>query len=243
MSSASLQGLFRSVCSRRSALLSAGRGRLFSSAAGAPGGTAVEVPRLHYFQFRGRALACRVALFNALGKDGWEDNRISLPRFKKAPKSPQNPDRVQAEFVTNNLPQLDLPCGTKVSLVGGIHLTYSLCTSSSKCILFLSSHHPHLISSFTALTTLFAHQVTQSHAIARFAAKLEHPAKLPTHFCPDLYPQNLKAALLVDEVIAIVDQILLLTPKDPDPEIRTKHRAEYHTSGFLRVGRSVAVLQ
>jgi hypothetical protein len=47
------------------------------------------VPRLHYFAFRGRALACRVALFNSLGKDGWKDERVSLPRFKKAPKPPQ----------------------------------------------------------------------------------------------------------------------------------------------------------
>ena len=61
------------------------------------------------------ALECRVALFNALGKDGWTDQRVSLPRFKKAPKLEQNPDRVNSEYVTNNLPQLDLPCGTKLS--------------------------------------------------------------------------------------------------------------------------------
>ena len=68
-------------------------------------------------------------LFNSLGKDGWNDKRISLPRFKKAPKLTPNPDRIHSEYVTNNLPQLTLPCGLKI---------------------------------------------TQSHAIARYAAKYTH---------------------------------------------------------------------
>jgi glutathione S-transferase len=148
------------------------------------------VPKLHYFAFRGRALACRVALFNSLGKEGWADERVSLPRFKKAPKPASNPDRVNAEYITNNLPQLDLPCGTKLS---------------------------------------------QSHAIARYAAKLI-PADPPPHFVPELYPSDAKSAMLVDEAIAVVDQILLLTPKDGDPAVRAKQREEYKTSGFLRVG-------
>jgi hypothetical protein len=46
----------------------------------------MTLPTLLYFGFRGRAFASRVALFNALGKEGWTDQRISLPRFKKAPK-------------------------------------------------------------------------------------------------------------------------------------------------------------
>lgn len=149
-----------------------------------------SLPTLHYFAFRGRALACRVALFNALGKDGWNDARVSLPRFKKAPKPAQNPERVNSEFVTNNLPQLDLPCGRKVS---------------------------------------------QSHAIARYAAKLS-PPQLPPHFVPDLYPSDARSALLVDEAVSVVDQILLLTPKDSDPTVRSENREAYHTSGFLRVG-------
>lgn len=151
-----------------------------------------SLPTLHYFAFRGRALACRVALFNALGKDGWTDTRVSLPRFKKAPKPEQNPDRVNSEYVTNNLPQLNLPCGTRV---------------------------------------------TQSHAIARYAAKLSLPAsKAPKHFVPNLYPSDEKGALIVDEAIAVVDQILLLTPKDLDPATRAKAREVFHQSGFLRVG-------
>jgi len=150
------------------------------------------LPKLHYFAFRGRALACRVALFNSLGKDGWVDQRVSLPRFKKAPKPAQNLDRVNSEYVTNNLPQLDLPCGTKIS---------------------------------------------QSHAIARYAAKLStSEAQLADHFVPTLYPSDARSALLVDEAIAVVDQILLLTPKDADPATRAKNREEYHSSGFLRIG-------
>ena len=147
-------------------------------------------PTLLYFAFRGRALACRVALFNSLGKDGWKDERVSLPRFKKTPKPPQNPDRVDAEYVTNNLPQLNLPCGTKVS---------------------------------------------QSHAIARYAARME-PNEAPAHYLPDLYPSDAKGALLVDEAVAVVDQILLLTPKDEDAAVRAKNRDVFQQSGFLRVG-------
>merc|ERR1719387_1537567 len=150
------------------------------------------LPTLHYFAFRGRALACRVALFNVLGKDGWADNRVSLPRFKKQERLAQNPDRVNAEYVTNNLPQLNLPCGTKVS---------------------------------------------QSHAIARYAARLSPPEnELPAHFVRDLYPQDPKSAMLVDEAVATVDQILLLTPKDADAAVRAQNREAYQNSGFLRVG-------
>jgi glutathione S-transferase len=150
------------------------------------------LPTLQYFAFRGRAFASRVALFNSLGKDGWVDERVSLPRFKKVPKPERNPDRVNSEYVTNNLPQLILPCGTKI---------------------------------------------TQSHAIARYAAKISPPAlRLPEHFCPNLYPADPQKALIVDEAIAVIDQILLLTPKDADPETRAKNRHDYHTSGFLRVG-------
>ena len=155
------------------------------------------LPIFHYFQFRGRALASRVALFNSLGKDGWIDKRISLPRFKKFPKDMYHhapSERVRtAEYVTNNLPQLNLLCGTKIS---------------------------------------------QSHAIARYAAKLSWNVSeedLPHHHVPNLYPTNPKDALMVDEAVAIVDQILLLTPKDDDKATRSKNRQAYHESGFLRV--------
>jgi len=157
-------------------------------------------PKLYYFAFRGRALACRVALFNSLGKEGWIDKRVSLPRFKKdsnnTPK--QNPDRLESnnEYITNNLPQLDLPCGTRVS---------------------------------------------QSHAIARYAARLQPKAtNLPLHFLRNLYPSDNKIdAMIVDEAVAIVDQILLLTPKDADPVTRKTRREEYQDNGFLRVGMEV----
>jgi len=155
-----------------------------------------SLPTLHYFAFRGRALACRVALFNALGPTGWIDTRVSLPKFKQEPKPARNPDRLTngTTYVTNNLPQLNLPDGTKV---------------------------------------------TQSHAIARYAAKLSSVGSsttFPEYHVKDLYPTDPQRALLVDEAISVVDQILLLTPKDPDVEVRAKRRREYHESGFLRVG-------
>jgi len=153
----------------------------------------MSLPTLHYFAFRGRALGCRVALFNALGKEGWTDTRVSLPRFKKANKPARNPQRIHSEYVTNNLPQLNLPSGASV---------------------------------------------TQSHAIARYAAKLR-PPQLPDHYVADLYPECPEQALLVDEAIAIVDQILLLTPKDADADVRGKNRDVFQDSGFLRVGMEV----
>ena len=153
---------------------------------------AAQIPTLKYFAFRGRALASRVALFNALGKEGWVDERVSLPRFKKAQPFPtSSADRTKAEYVTNNLPQLNLPCGLRVS---------------------------------------------QSHAIARYAAKLSPPAgETPVHFVP-LYPSDPRQALLVDEAVAVVDQILLLTPKDEDAETKKRNREAFAKSGFLRVG-------
>ena len=149
------------------------------------------LPTLKYFAFRGRALAARVSLFNSLGKDGWKDERLSLPRFKKTQTAEQlGPERVNAEYVTNNLPQLDLPCGTKVS---------------------------------------------QSHAIARYAARLA-PSSPLEHHDPELYPTEPRSALLVDEAIATVDQILLLTPKEADEAARARSREDYQATGFLRVG-------
>jgi len=155
---------------------------------------AAAAPKLLYFGFRGRALASRVALFNALGKDGWVDERVSLPRFQRAPKPEQNPERVNAEYVTNNLPQLNLPCGTNIS---------------------------------------------QSHAIARYAARLPPApdAAAASHYAEQLYPSKSgRDALVVDEAIAVVDQILLLTPKDSDEATRRAAREAYQRSGFLRVG-------
>jgi glutathione S-transferase len=149
------------------------------------------VPTLKYFAFRGRALAARIALFNSLGREGWNDERLSLPRFKKNQKAEQlGPARVNAEYITNNLPQLDLPCGTKVS---------------------------------------------QSHAIARYAARLTPSAPM-AHHDPELYPTDPTRALLVDEAIATVDQILLLTPKEADEAARARSREAYQATGFLRVG-------
>ena len=152
------------------------------------------LPTLKYFAFRGRALAARISLFNSLGKDGWKDERVSLPRFKKNRTAEQlGAERVNAEYVTNNLPQLDLPCGTKVS---------------------------------------------QSHAIARYAARLV-PSSPMTHNNPELYPTEPTRALLVDEAVAIVDQILLLTPKEADEAVRARSREAYQDTGFLRVGMEV----
>ena len=152
-------------------------------------------PTLAYFGFRGRALAARVALFNALGPHGWVDERVSLPRFKKVPKPEKlGADRVNAEYVTNNLPQLTTACGLKIS---------------------------------------------QSHAIARWAARLPPAPAAAAHHEPELYPSSAPGstdALLVDEAIATVDQILLLTPKDADADTRRAARDAFQRSGFLRVG-------
>jgi len=77
-----------------------------------------------------------------------------------------------------------------------------------------------------------------THAIARYAAKLSWNIPfidLPKHHVPNLYPIDPKNALLVDEAVAVVDQILLLTPKDADKDTRAKNREEYHSIGFLRV--------
>jgi glutathione S-transferase len=58
----------------------------------------------------------------------------------------------------------------------------------------------------------------------------------PNHYIPNLYPTDPQKALLVDEAIAVIDQILLLTPKDEDPATKAKNREAFHTSGFLRIG-------
>jgi len=82
--------------------------------------------------------------------------------------------------------------------------------------------------------------VTQSTAIARWAAQQESDeAKQQPHFVPDLYPQNADEAILVDETMAIVDQIVAMTPKDSDIEVRKEKRLAYSTTGFMHVGMSI----
>lgn len=155
-------------------------------------------PSLLYFRFAGRALAARVALFNAFGKDGWKDERIGPAQFKKlkaesAEKRTKFRELNVGPLLSDNLPQLVLPDGTAV---------------------------------------------TQSTAIARWAA-LQQPAELPTHFVPELYPHDPHAAVIVDETVAIVDQIIAFTPKDPNKEARKQKRLEYSTTGFMGLGMKI----
>lgn len=187
---------------------------------------AAAKPTLHYFAFRGRAFASRVALFNALGKDGWIDQRVSLPRFQKQQQQqqqPQNSNQSQTpspppptDYVTKTLPQLDLPAA--------------------------------FFNNTAAAAATDVIKLTQSHAIARYAAKLlpsTHTTNTTTtttnntHFVPQLYPTAPADALLVDEAIAIVEQILLLTPKDADPIVKAQNRTQYYQSGYLRIGMDV----
>jgi len=192
---------------------------------------AAAKPTLHYFAFRGRAFASRVALFNALGKDGWIDQRVSLPRFQKQQQQQQQQHQQQqqnsnqsqtppplTDYVTKTLPQLDLPAA------------------------FFNN-------TAAAAAATDVTKVTQSHAIARYAAKLRPPTHTTnnnttttttnTHFVPQLYPTDPAAALLVDEAIAIVEQILLLTPKDADPIVKAQNRTQYYQSGYLRIGMDI----
>ena len=69
----------------------------------------VPMPRpvFTYFDFGGRAFAVRVALFKALGKDGWEDERIDGPTFAQR--------KAAGELPLGALPMITLPDGLKVS--------------------------------------------------------------------------------------------------------------------------------
>ena len=40
-----------------------------------------RMAKFTYFDGAGRALPCRLALFNAFGKDGWTDDRLSFADF------------------------------------------------------------------------------------------------------------------------------------------------------------------
>jgi prostaglandin-H2 D-isomerase / glutathione transferase len=64
-------------------------------------------PIFTYFDFGGRAFAVRVALFKALGKDGWEDERIDGPTFARR--------KAAGELPLGALPMITLPDGLKVS--------------------------------------------------------------------------------------------------------------------------------
>lgn len=80
-------------------------------------------------------------------------------------------------------------------------------------------------------------QVTQSHAIARWAARQNQDvAKKWT-----LYPEtDLNAALVVDEAMSLVDSMIGFAPKDADKEVRLAKRQAYSgPDGFLGIGFSI----
>lgn len=79
-------------------------------------------------------------------------------------------------------------------------------------------------------------QVTQSHAIARWAARQQQSSNL--HM---LYPdQDLNSALLVDEAMSMVDSMVGFAPKDTDKETRLAKRKAYSgEGGFLNIGFSI----
>lgn len=160
---------------------------------------ATGLPRLRYFMFPGRCYAARVALFNALGKDGWIDERMGFTQFKrlKQQASEERKDSTRKEtpaLLTNNLPELVLPDGVT--------------------------------------------RVTQSHAIARWAARQNGGEY-------SLYPvaggsEDSDAALLIDEAMAMVDSVVGFAPKDADKDVRLAKRQEYSgEGGGLHVGMSV----
>jgi len=171
------------------------------------------LPRLRYFQFPGRAYAARIALYNALGKDGWVDERLTQGAFKKL-KSQALEDRslsygavsTSTQLATNNLPQLILAAGSEFS------------NSSSEDLV-----------------------ITQSHAIARWAGRLNQQGDSAGDDARyRLYPDDsdLLSALLVDETMALVDSMVAFAPKDEDKEVRLQKRIAYSHSetGLLRLG-------
>ena len=99
---------------------------------------------------------------------------------------------------------------------------------------------PMISENLPQLTLPDGTQVTQSTAIARWAA-LQTPAagNTPAHYVPHLYPRHPDEAIIVDETMAIVDQIIAFTPKDSDKEALKAKRIEYSTRGFMNVGMRI----
>lgn len=145
-----------------------------------------SLPILRYFMFPGRCYAARVAMFNAFGKEGWVDERLSQSKFRKMKLHAAEARSAKQEPVlaNNNLPQLLLPAEA-----GAGTLT-----------------------------------ITQSHAIARWAARQPGGEYV-------LYPETTSSALvdalLVDEAMALVDGVIGLAPKDADKATRLEKRSAY----------------
>mmetsp|Transcript_177741 Transcript_177741/g.569880 ORF Transcript_177741/g.569880 Transcript_177741/m.569880 type:complete len:248 (-) Transcript_177741:232-975(-) len=80
--------------------------------------------------------------------------------------------------------------------------------------------------------------ITQSHAIARWAARQGSGARTGSKAKYELYPEDdLTAALLVDEAMSLVDGVIGLAPKDEDKEVRLRKREAYASdSGTLGLG-------
>merc|ERR1711896_27978 len=69
-----------------------------------------DKPVLLYFNVSGRAIAARIALFKAFGKDGWIDETIDFETFK-AEKKKLVDGSSDARLISGALPQITLPNG------------------------------------------------------------------------------------------------------------------------------------
>ena len=173
--------------------------------------TAHTLPRLRYFAFPGRCYAARVALFNSLGKAGWIDERIGMIAFRKLKATALK--RRQA-------------LGTGAGADAANNEQDPILTSNNLPQLLLPAEYIRPMSSASSTV------LTQSHAIARFAARM--PVLPGSTHCPiyTLYPQqsslqDLYEAALIDEAMALVDSVVGLAPKDEDKELRLQKRAAY----------------
>lgn len=145
---------------------------------------------LLYFNFGGRAAGPRLALFNALGKDGWKDTRFeSFPQFHE--EKAKHAEGTEPRMITN--------------VMGYVPQLTVTDTATGKKTVF-----------------------TQGASMARYAAKLNPGGQK----YKNLYPlEDALAALVVDEVMQLGDELMTKTPHDKDPEVKKTKREEYAEIG------------
>ncbi len=155
-----------------------------------------EKPVFLYFKGAGRATPARVALFNAFGEHGWENRMLDFSDFsaekKKWQEAMDNPPAAAAPKPSDDedIDGGEKPKAPPPDQFGGSQLQTVL------------GYLPQL--------HLAGMVITQSPAIARFAARMgEKP----------IMPKDPWEALQVEEVMMVCEEVLAKAPSDSDNEV------------------------
>lgn len=174
-----------------------------------------EKPIFLYFKGAGRATPARVALFNAFGEHGWENRMLDFSDFSAEKKKWQTavdnpPAGAAGASSTQKASDDEVDDAPRAPADGddveGAATTKMMKTPADR----FGGSQLQTVLGYLPQLHIAGMVITQSPAIARFAARMgEKP----------LMPKDPLDALQVEEVMMVCEEVLAKAPSDPDNEV------------------------